>query len=59
MDTAKEPQLHIAGSKWHQTIVEMIMNHRFGLVTDVVLAIGHKTPIDLESFIRDNIEAFT
>ncbi len=36
-----------------------LKENRFGLVTDVVLAIGHKTPIDLESFIRDNIEAFT
>ena len=36
-----------------------LKENRFGLVTDVVSAIGHKTPIDLESFIRDNIEAFT
>ncbi len=35
-----------------------LKENRFGLVTDVVSAIGHKTPIDLDSFISDHIEAF-
>ena len=35
-----------------------LKENRFGVVTDVVSAIGHKTPIDLELFISDHIEAF-
>lgn len=35
-----------------------LKENRFGLVTDVVSAITHNAPIDLESFIREHIEAF-
>jgi uncharacterized protein YbjT (DUF2867 family) len=35
-----------------------LKENRFGVMSDAVSAIGHKPPIDLESFIRDHIEAF-
>jgi uncharacterized protein YbjT (DUF2867 family) len=35
-----------------------LKENRFGLVTDVVSEIGHKTPINFDSFVRDHIEVF-
>jgi uncharacterized protein YbjT (DUF2867 family) len=36
-----------------------LKENRFGLVTDVVSAVGHKTPIDLETFVRDHMAMFS
>jgi uncharacterized protein YbjT (DUF2867 family) len=36
-----------------------LKENRFGLVTDVVSEVGHKTPIDLESFVRDHVALFS
>ncbi len=35
-----------------------LKENRFGTVSDVVSTVGHKPPIDLESFIRDHLDAF-
>jgi uncharacterized protein YbjT (DUF2867 family) len=36
-----------------------LKENRFGLVTDVVSEVGHKTPIGLESFVRDHMAMFS
>jgi uncharacterized protein YbjT (DUF2867 family) len=36
-----------------------LKENRFGLVSDVVSEVGHKTPIDLETFVRDHIAMFS
>jgi hypothetical protein len=36
-----------------------LKENRFGLVSDVVSAVGHKTPIDVEIFIRDHVAMFS
>ncbi len=35
-----------------------LKENRFGLVTDVVSKIGHKSPVDLDSFVRDHAATF-
>jgi uncharacterized protein YbjT (DUF2867 family) len=32
-----------------------LKENRFGIVSDVVSSVGHKTPIDLETFVRDHL----
>jgi len=35
-----------------------LKENRFGLVTNVVSEVGHKIPIDLDSFVRDHVASF-
>ncbi len=62
VEAAKSSMLEMGMPAWLvDALNELYMGlkeNRFGTVTDVVSMIGHKTPIDLESFLRDHIEAF-
>jgi uncharacterized protein YbjT (DUF2867 family) len=63
VEAAKSSMLEMGMPAWLADALNELniglKENRFGLVTDVVSSIGHKTPIDLESFIRDHLAAFS
>jgi uncharacterized protein YbjT (DUF2867 family) len=62
VETAKSSMLETGMPAWLVDALNELniglKENRFGTVSNVVSSIGHQTPIDLESFICDHIEAF-